>query len=170
MKFLSSLNAFSQTRLSWLLLFVFIVFFNACAYTFQHVMKLDPCVMCIYERVAMISIGLVAVFGSINPQFAMLRWLAILAWAATSYKGFSLALEHVSYQNNIFATCSPLRFPEWAPLNEWVPQFFEATGDCSDIVWQFVTLSMPQWLVIIFAASFFTACLIAVSQFFNQHR
>lgn len=164
---LSSLHAFSRTRLSWLLLFCFVVFFNACAYTFQHAMKLDPCVMCIYERVAMISIGIAALFGAIAPQTFIIRWVGILAWAATSLKGLMLALEHVSYQNNIFATCSPLVFPEWAPLNQWLPAFFEATGDCSEIVWQFLTLSMPQWLVIIFAASFVVAVVVAVSQFFK---
>lgn len=167
MNLLASLHVFSRTRLSWLLLFVFIVFFNACAYTFQHAMKLDPCVMCIYERVAMISIGIAALFGSINPQILVIRWLGILAWGATSLKGLMLALEHVSYQNNIFATCSPLVFPEWAPLNKWLPSFFEATGDCSEIVWQFLTLSMPQWLVVIYAASFVVACVFAVAQFFK---
>lgn len=167
MNFLSFLNRFSQQRLSWFLLFAFIVFFNACAYTFQHVMKLDPCVMCIYERVAMISIGLAALFGSINPQVSIIRWMGILAWGATSYKGMMLAIEHVSYQNNIFATCSALSFPDWAPLNKWVPAFFEATGDCSEVVWQFMTLSMPQWLVVIFAASLAASAIIAVSQFFR---
>jgi len=165
---LFSLNTFSRTRLSWFLLFCFIVFFNASAYTFQHIMQLNPCVMCIYERITMISIGVAALFGAINPHVSVLRWLGIFAWGILSYKGLSLALEHVSYQNNIFAMCSPLRFPEWAPLNEWVPSFFEATGNCSEIVWQFVTLSMPQWLAIIFAVSFIAACVIGVSQFFTR--
>ncbi len=164
---LSSLNNFSQTRFAWLLLLGFIVFFNACAYAFQHVMKLDPCVMCIYERVAMIAIGFAALFGAINPKIAIIRWLGILGWAAASYKGLALSLEHVSYQNSLFATCSVLSFPEWAPLNQWLPAFFEATGDCSEVVWQFATLSMPQWLVVIFATSLACAAVIALSQPFK---
>ncbi|MDV7103982.1 disulfide bond formation protein DsbB [Vibrio sp. TH_r3] len=170
MNFFSALNTFSKTRLSWLLLFFFIVFFIACAYTFQHLMALDPCVMCIYERIAMIGIGISALFAAINPQIILFRWLGILAWGATSLKGLLLALEHVSYQNNIFATCSPLLFPDWAPLNKWLPSFFEATGSCSEVVWQFVTLSMPQWLVVIFATSFAISCIIALSQCFNTKR
>lgn len=164
MSLFSSLHQFSTGRLSWILLFGFILFFLACAYTFQHVMDLAPCVMCIYERVAMIGIGIAALLGSIYPSSKPIRWSAILMWAGSSYKGMMLAIEHVSYQNNIFATCSPLIFPKWAPLNTWFPRFFEATGDCSEIVWQFLTLSMPQWLVVIFAASFAVACVIALSQ------
>ena len=52
------LNTFSKSRLSWAILLAFIIFFEACALFFQHVMKLDPCVMCIYERVAMMGIAL----------------------------------------------------------------------------------------------------------------
>ncbi len=167
MHLLSSLNNFSHKRISWFLLFGFIVFFNACAYVFQHIMKLDPCVMCIYERVAMTAIGLAALLGAINPKTGIIRWLGIAGWAAASYKGLTLSLEHVSYQNSLFATCSILSFPEWAPLNKWYPAFFEASGDCSEIVWQFATLSMPQWLVIIFGASLASAAVIALSQFFK---
>ncbi len=44
-------------RRAWLLLLAFIIVFEACALFFQHVMMLAPCVMCIYERVAMLGIG-----------------------------------------------------------------------------------------------------------------
>ncbi|MBO0217532.1 disulfide bond formation protein B, partial [Vibrio sp. Vb2880] len=57
MTILNSLNQFSKGRLSWLLLLLFVVFFEACALYFQHVMMLAPCVMWIYERVAMMGAG-----------------------------------------------------------------------------------------------------------------
>ena len=63
MNFLAAVKSFSQQRLSWLLLLGFVVFFEACALFFQHVMLLAPCVMCIYERVAMLGIGAAALLG-----------------------------------------------------------------------------------------------------------
>ncbi|KOO10951.1 dihydrolipoamide acyltransferase, partial [Vibrio xuii] len=36
---------------------------------------------------------------------------------------------------------------------------------CSEIVWQFLTLSMPQWLVVIFAANLAALAIIVLSQF-----
>jgi disulfide bond formation protein DsbB len=36
------------------------------------------------------------------------------------------------------------------PLHEWIPAFFAATGDCGNIDWQFVGLSMPGWMEIVF--------------------
>jgi disulfide bond formation protein DsbB len=43
------------------------------------------------------------------------------------------------------------------PLHHWIPQFFEATGDCGNIDWQFAGLSMPAWMEVIFVL--FTATL-----------
>ncbi|EGQ7913798.1 disulfide bond formation protein DsbB [Vibrio parahaemolyticus] len=173
MTIFSSLNQFSKERLSWLLLLLFIIFFEACALYFQHVMMLAPCVMCIYERVAMMGIGGAAIIGLIAPNNALFRWLGLIGWGLSSYKGLMLAMQHVDYQFNPspFATCDLfVTFPSWAPLNQWVPWMFEAYGDCSKIVWQFFDLSMPQWLVVIFAGNLVALALIVIAQFFPVKR
>ncbi len=173
MNFLSSLHTFSKTRLSWFLLFLFVVFFEACALFFQHVMVLAPCVMCIYERVAMLGIGAAAAVGLIAPKNPLIRWLGLAGWGYSAYRGLVLALQHVDYQFNPspFKTCDVfVTFPSWAPLNKWMPWMFEAYGDCSKIVWQFLTLSMPQWLVIIFAGNLVVLAFIVISQFVKEKR
>lgn len=165
------LNSFSKSRLSWGLLLLFVIFFEACALFFQHVMKLDPCVMCIYERVAMLGVGVAALVGLIAPQNIVFRWLGLAGWGVSAYWGLTLANEHVGYQFNPspFATCDLfVRFPEWAPLNQWMPWMFEATGDCSKVVWTFMGQSMPQWLVIIFAANLVALTVIVIAQFFGK--
>ncbi|EGQ9273156.1 disulfide bond formation protein DsbB [Vibrio parahaemolyticus] len=173
MTIFSSLNQFSKGRVSWLLLLLFIIFFEACALYFQHVMMLAPCVMCIYERVAMMGIGGAAIIGLIAPNNALFRWLGLIGWGLSSYKGLMLAMQHVDYQFNPspFATCDLfVTFPSWAPLNQWVPWMFEAYGDCSKIVWRFFDLSMPQWLVVIFAGNLVALALIVIAQFFPVKR
>lgn len=165
MNILSYIKAFSLSRTSWAMLLLFVVFFTGCAVVFQHVMNLAPCVMCIYERIAMLSIGGFAIIGLINPNSTILRWVGLAGWGASAYKGLMLSLEHVHYQTSIFATCEALDLPSWAPLNVWFPQFFEAPGDCSEIAWQFLTLSMPQWLVVIFASNLLAIGVIVLSQF-----
>jgi disulfide bond formation protein DsbB len=170
---LNSLNQFSKGRLSWLLLLLFVVFFEACALYFQHVMMLAPCVMCIYERVAMMGVGVAAIVGLMAPNNPVFRWLGLIGWGLSSYKGLLLAQQHVDYQFNPspFATCDLfVTFPSWAPLNQWAPWIFEAYGDCSKIVWQFLDLSMPQWLVVIFAGNLIALALIVIAQFFPARR
>ncbi|MBW3696529.1 disulfide bond formation protein DsbB [Vibrio sp. T187] len=168
MNFLSTLKDFSKGRLSWFLLLAFVIFFEACALFFQHVMMLSPCVMCIYERVAMLGVGVAAMIGLVNPNNTIIRWLGLAAWGASAYKGLALSLQHVDYQFNPspFATCDLfVTFPSWAPLNDWAPWMFEAFGDCSKVVWQFLSLSMPQWLVVIFAGNLIALAVIVLAQF-----
>lgn len=167
MRFLSSLKIFSQSRISWLLLLTFVVFFTLCAMYFQHVMLLAPCVMCIYERIAMLGIGAAALVGAIAPQNPIVRGLGFTMWGISSYKGLMLAIEHVNYQLNPspFATCDLfVQLPSWAPLNQWAPSLFEAYGECNEVVWEFLTLSMPQWLVIIFAANLLALAIFVIAQ------
>ncbi|NCB59990.1 MAG: disulfide bond formation protein B, partial [Gammaproteobacteria bacterium] len=56
-----------------------------------------------------------------------------------------------------FNTCDLfVTFPQWLPLNQWMPWFFNGTGDCSEIQWQFLTWTMPQWLIVAFGI--YVAC------------
>ncbi|KOE82768.1 dihydrolipoamide acyltransferase [Vibrio alginolyticus] len=173
MNILSTLKSFSQSRKSWLLLLLFVVFFELCALFFQHVLMLAPCVMCIYERVAMLGIVGAAAIGAIAPSNPFVRWVGLIAWGASAYKGLTLAMQHVDYQFNPspFATCDLfVTFPSWAPLNQWAPWMFEAYGDCSKVVWQFLSLSMPQWLVVIFAGNLLVLAVMVLAQLAKTNR
>lgn len=165
------LNHISRGRGAWFLLMLFALAFEMCALFFQYMLDLAPCVMCIYERVAMFGIIAAGFIGMMAPSNFLVRWFGILLWGVSAAWGIKLSVEHVSYQfpdpNELFGpTCDIfVTFPSWAPLNVWIPSIFEASGECSKIVWQFLTLSMPQWLVLIFSCMFITFCLVVISQF-----
>ncbi|TGZ34162.1 Disulfide bond formation protein B [Photobacterium damselae subsp. damselae] len=171
MQLMQFFNVYSKSRKAWLTLLFCIIFFEGCALFFEHVMGLAPCVMCIYERVAMMGIVVAALIGLIAPQYPYFRWLGLAGWAYSAFRGFELAQEHVGYQFNPspFATCDLfVKFPDWAPLNHWAPWMFEAYGDCSKVVWSFLGQSMPQWLVIIFAVNLLACAVMILAQFFNK--
>jgi len=151
---LTTLKNLSTQRGAWLLLAFSAFALELCALYFQHIMKLEPCVMCVYERVAMIGIIMAGLIGAIAPQSLMIRIVAFMTWAMSAGWGLQLALQHTDYQMNPspFATCDFFpNFPSWAPLHEWLPWLFNPTGDCSDIVWTFLGQSMPQWLIVSFS-------------------
>ena len=167
MSLMRFLNTYSKTRLSWATLLSFIVAFELCALFFEHVMGLAPCVMCIYERVAMAGIAIAALIGLITPQFLLTRLIGLIGWGYCAFRGLQLTSEHVSFQlhPSPFATCDLfVNFPTWMPLNHWIPWMFEAYGECSKIVWHFVGLTMPQCLEIVFAANLIACCIMLVSQ------
>ncbi|WP_350306105.1 disulfide bond formation protein DsbB [Photorhabdus viridis] len=164
------LNHYSQGRNAWLLMTFTALILEGSALYFQHVMKLQPCVMCIYERVALFGVLGAGLLGAIAPK-TPLRWLAIILWIYSAWRGLQLAWEHTMIQlyPSPFNTCDFfVNFPSWLALNQWIPSVFEASGDCSARQWQFLSLEMPQWLIGIFAAYLVVAVLVLISQFFNR--
>lgn len=134
---------------------------------FQHGLGLHPCVMCIYERSALFGVMGAGLLGAIAPQ-SPLRYGALVLWLYSAGRGLQLAWEHTMIQlhPSPFATCDfAARFPEWLPLDKWLPQVFVARGDCAELQWSFLSLEMPQWLIGIFAAYLIVAALVLIAQF-----
>lgn len=161
----ASLQAFSAKRTGWALLAATVLAFELCGLYFQHVMKLLPCVLCIDQRVAFFGILTAALIGLINPRWFVLRWGALLLWGYSALYGLQVALKHTDLQlhPSPFKAC-PLfpTFPGGLPLDHWMPWLFEATGDCSERLWSFLSWEMPQWTILIFAAYLLVAVAIAL--------
>jgi|TARA_B110000908_G_scaffold171736_1_gene235628 disulfide bond formation protein DsbB len=157
---LKLLSELSTKPWPWLLLAISALFLELCALFFQYYMGLAPCIMCIYQRVALWGIFLAGIIGYLGHQFTWTRILAYLSWATGAIWGLLIAIEHVTIQssNSLFYSCEYVpNFPEWLPLHLWLPWLFEATGDCGDINWQFFGHSMPQIMIVTF--TFYTMLL-----------
>lgn len=146
-------SQWAEQKGAWTLLFVSALGLELTALFFQYAMGLEPCIMCIYQRTAVLGVMLAAlvpmVFNSPIP-----RLLAFAGWGVSAIWGLLIAIEHVDIQNAsnpFFVTCEIVpNFPSFMPLHHWLPKFFAATGDCGDIDWQFFDMSMPQWMIVIF--------------------
>ncbi|MEL0629600.1 disulfide bond formation protein DsbB [Psychromonas aquatilis] len=161
--FCSDFKNLSRQRWPWLLLALSAFVLELSALFFQHVMLLEPCVMCIYERLTLLAILAAGLIGATAPNNLFIRLTAFAVWATGSIWGLLLAMEHTDYQMNPspFATCDFFpNFPEWLPLHEIAPWLFNPTGTCSDIVWTFLGYSMPQWLIVSYAI--YTALFVVV--------
>ncbi|WP_372828345.1 disulfide bond formation protein DsbB [Shewanella sp. UCD-KL12] len=146
---------FSQSRLAWGILAGSALGLELCALFFQHVMKLDPCVMCIYQRLAIFGILAAGLIGIVGHKNRFARLLAVIGWGVSAAWGLKVALELVDMQMNPspFATCSFLpEFPSWMPLHEWLPSIFLPTGMCSDVPWEFMGITMGQYMIGAFGA------------------
>lgn len=151
---LKSFTQFAQSRSSWLILAGTALTLECAALFFQHIMKLDPCVMCIYQRLAVFGLLAAGLIGLIAPQNRAVRSLGLIIWGASASWGLKLALELVDMQSNPspFSTCSFLpEFPNWMPLHEWAPSIFLPTGMCTDIPWEFMGVTMGQWMIVAFS-------------------
>lgn len=151
---MSALTHFAQSRTAWSVLLASALALELCALFFQYVMKLDPCVMCIYQRLAVLGLLIAGLIGVIGCRLRLLRFVAVLFWGVSATWGLQLALELVEMQTNPnpFSTCSFLpEFPAWMPLHEWLPSVFMPTGMCTDTPWELFSITMPQWMVVAFS-------------------
>lgn len=152
MKILSDLT--TNTK-AWQLLALSTLGLEFSALYFQYVLDLAPCIMCIYQRVAIWGIFFSAVIGSLGHQYIIARIMAYGLWGTSAIWGLIIAIEHVEIQSSTMSflySCDIVpNFPNWAPLHQWLPFLFEATGSCGDIDWQFIGYTMPQMMIVVYA-------------------
>ena len=121
----------------------------------QYIMGLEACPLCIFQRVFFISVGLIGLVAALH---------APLSWGAKIYGflgitsalvGAAIAGRHV-YIQNMPATEVPACGPgldyilDVFPLFEAIKMVFTGSGECAEVVWQFLGLSMPSWALIWF--------------------
>ena len=116
----------------------------------QHIKNYQPCVLCVYIRLAFLCTFLTTLFISmkikfLNPLFHLGLWASLLI-------GGKLSFELYQLQNNPspFATCDFL--PSfWIPLEKWFPFLFQPQGNCTDEIVQIWGVSMAEWGIVIFS-------------------
>ncbi|MFC0309326.1 disulfide bond formation protein DsbB [Gallibacterium trehalosifermentans] len=169
---LTVFKSWSLTRSAWFILALSGLALECAALYFQHGLGLQPCVMCIYERVALLTVIFGSLIGAIYPASLFLRIVAILVGGWGAIKGLLLSIEHADLQLNPapWKQCEfRPDFPQTLPLDQWFPSVFQASGSCSEITWSFLGYTMPQWLIVIFAIYVGLWLLIALSQFKRSH-
>ena len=120
-----------------------------------EMMNLQPCPLCIFQRLLYLLIGCLAVVGALLPGWGRL-WAALLGLTAVG------GLATAGYQSwlQYFPTASmECGFGEPTLIEQIVdwfgvlwPAVFMATGFCSSKDWMFLGLSMANWSGLCFLA------------------
>lgn len=125
----------------------------ACALYFQHIVGLDPCPLCIFQRIAVIALGVVFLAGLIHNAQTWGRYMYALLFLLTGGFGVAVAGRHVWIQGlpaDQVPSCGPgLEYMlDSFPLAEALKKVFTGSGECADVIWSFLGLSMPAWVLI----------------------
>ncbi len=119
----------------------------------QYVLLLDPCPLCVFQRIATILLGIVfLVAGLHNPGKVGARIYAFLV-LLTAGAGVGVASWHVYLQNlpaDKVPSCGPgfEYIMENFALFDALSLIFEGSGECAEVVWRLLGLSMPTWVII----------------------
>jgi disulfide bond formation protein DsbB len=119
----------------------------------QHGLGLEPCPLCIFQRVGVIALGLVFLVAALhNPK----RWggyvyAALVALTALATIG--VAARHLYVQSlpeGAVPSCgAPLAVMwQFTPKFELIKKVLAGGGECQQVNWDFLGLAMPAWVLI----------------------
>ena len=143
-------------RAQFLLGFAACVALMAYALYAEHVLGLEPCPLCIFQRIAVIALGVVFLAGGVaGPRRPGSR----AAWGVfaliPALAGAGVAARHVWIQHlppDQVPSCGPpfgfLR--ETLPFMDLVRKVLTGDGQCAKIEWTFLGQSMPVWTLVSF--------------------
>ncbi len=119
----------------------------------QYGLMLEPCPLCVFQRIATILLGLVFLIAALhNPGKLGSRIYAVLI-LLTAGDGVAIASRHV-YLQNLPADQVPACGPGFEYIMQNFPLFdaldliFQGSGECAEVVWRLFGLSMPTWVII----------------------
>jgi disulfide bond formation protein DsbB len=146
----------SKTQIRNLAGLLIVCLLMAYALYSEHVLGLVACPLCIFQRLAMIGLGVIfalAFFAQWTPLIVS-RLLGLLGFIIAGI-GLSIAARHVYIQNlppELVPTCGPgLDYLMDAfPLLEALTLIMTGSGECAEVSWRFLGVSMPGWVLVWF--------------------
>lgn len=122
---------------------------------FQKVLGLEPCPMCIFQRVAMLATGGVFLLAALHGPKAGGRWGYTLLALIPAGIGAFIAGRHTWLQKlpeDQRPACGPTLdyLMDLLPLREVVETVLRGDGNCAKIDWTLFGQSLPAWTLVTF--------------------
>jgi disulfide bond formation protein DsbB len=146
----------TRSRMLFALIFLVCAGLLGYAYYLQYYQGLDPCPLCIFQRFCYVLLGGVSLMAAIHNPAALGRRIYGGLCSLVSIGGMVFAARQVWVQHlpkDQVPECGP-GLEYWVktlPLTETIRKVFHGTGDCAEVDWTFLSLSIAEWSLMIFA-------------------
>jgi disulfide bond formation protein DsbB len=146
-----------RRRAAYFLGFLVCAALMAFALYLQYVMELEPCPLCIFQRVAMIATGVVFLVAALhNPGHGGAAFYAVLT-LITAGIGAGLAAWQVWIQGQPKGSVPSCGMGldymlDTMPLFDVIGRVLKGSGECAEQGWVFLGLAIPSWTFVFFVA------------------
>ncbi len=110
--------------------------------------------MCILQRYAFIAIGVVALIAAIHDArgFGLIIYSGLVVLLAIAGGGVAIRHSWLQHFPNPSLSCgADLGYLLGnLPLSRAWPAIFRGTGECSEVKWRLLGLSIPEWALVWF--------------------
>lgn len=136
-------------------LFVLMLVGMGVALYLQHYAHLEPCPLCVFQRVSLMSMGIVALIAFIHNPAALGRRIYAALSLVGALAGVGVAGRHVWLQHlpaDEVPSCGP-GLDYWMdtfPFQEVVQKVLRGSGECAKVDWMMFGLSLPEWTLMMF--------------------
>ncbi len=123
------------------------------AYFAQYVQHLEPCPLCMFQRITILALGIVFLVAALHNPRAWGRYLYAILIAVAALATIGVAARHLYVQSqppgSIPACGAPLEaLLRMFPLTQVIRKVLRAGGECAVVNWRFLGLAMPAWVLI----------------------
>jgi disulfide bond formation protein DsbB len=133
--------------------------FAACAALLAYALYaqfhqgLEPCPLCIFQRIGVALLGIVFLAAALHQPRGRGRYGYGLALALAALATAAVAARHVYVQSlppGSLPSCgAPLAvLMKFMPLWQLIRKVLTGSGECGDVNWRFLGLAMPAWVLI----------------------
>lgn len=147
------MTKFIYKRWEWFL-FLLSLTLLASSFYFQYIEGLEPCPLCLMQRLCTFLLVVVAFLGLTIRYLKASKFLAIMqvviAFAGLFFASRQLWLQ--SLPSNQTPACMPeldvlIRYFPWRDV---LHALFWGAGDCAEVSWRWLGLTMPGWTALYF--------------------
>lgn len=153
----SSKSKFRHPRVLGLLAFAVCAALLASAFYMEYVLYLEPCPLCMAQRIAFALVGMVGLAAALTPPTPSRVRLLAGAAALAALFGLYLAGRQLWLQSlppELVPDCAPgiYYMMQSFPLLEVISTMLSGSGDCAEVQWRWLGLSIPGWTAVAFAS------------------
>lgn len=119
----------------------------------EHVQGYEPCPLCILQRLAVVGMGLAFLLAAVHSPANWLRHAYSGLCSAVGLAGGGVAIRHLWIQNQPEGTVPPCGasfdfIVENFGIITAVREALTASGECAEVDWSLLGLSMPGWVLL----------------------
>jgi disulfide bond formation protein DsbB len=144
-------------RIAYFLAFFVCAILILCALYLQYIEGLEPCPLCVFQRICVIGLGIVFLIAGFHHPgrggamvYAVLQLL--IGGAGIAFAGRQVWLQSLPPDQVPSCSMGLNYMLDTLPFTDVLKKVFEGSGECAEKAWEFLHLSLAAWMLVFFIA------------------